>query len=136
LPALQPPKQHTGPLPQEAGIEPLANTYNPSNLEQTARALALQVCGVKGEVDVGKVTCVLARNVYFGEPLLRLSTLKGKRSGLQALDSELVEHLKRVVRDTLFPNLTQRQFVAEIEPKIESSLSGLCRRSRNAYPHV
>lgn len=50
-----------------------------------------RVHGSKEKVDVGKVICVLARNVYFGVSVLRQSTLRGR--GVV----NLVGHLKGVM---------------------------------------
>ena len=92
--------------------------------------MALKARGVKADVDVGKVACVLARTVYFGHKLLKVSTVYGKRD-LNPLNYDLLEHLIATIHSNLFSNLTITEFNDDVRPKIITALSGLCRHSRH-----
>ena len=78
--------------------------------------------------DAGKLANKLARYAYFGDDVLASSTRTGKERN--ALDQKKVSSIHSDVHRTIFQARPLREFEDKIVPKINASLSALCRRLR------
>ncbi len=78
-------------------------------------------------VDMGKLACVLARQSYFGDDVLKLSTLYGKSAQYNALNPQKLAALLATIHG--LPEFKQ-EFNLLCMPKINSSLSRLCTNLR------
>ena len=77
----------------------------------------------------GKLAICLARQSYFGDAVLRVSTIKGKDRA--KLDERKMASLRSIVHKVAFPSKTWDQFRAEIMPKIDQAIAGVCKRARS-----
>ena len=81
------------------------------------------------ERGVGKLANKLARFAYFGDSVLAESTRTGKER--RALEEPKMKCLIADIRNTVFKSKTIEDFEDTIVPKINSSISALCKRLRN-----
>ena len=63
----------------------------------------------KNEREAGKLAIALARFTYFGDTVLRQSTLTG-RNNMPALDRQKMASLKRDIR-SVFPHMSEEDFL-------------------------
>ena len=74
--------------------------------------------------DMGKLACMLARQSYFGDDVLKLSTVHGKSA---ALNPQKFSALLATIHELPdFREKSKQEFSLLYIPKITSSLSRLC----------
>ena len=81
--------------------------------------------------DMGKLACMLARQSFFGDDILKVSTLHGKSAQFQALNRQKLSALFATIHELLeFREKTKQEFSLLYMPKMNSSLSRLCTNLR------
>lgn len=81
--------------------------------------------------DMGKLACMLARQSFFGDDVLKVSTLHGKSAQFQALNCQKLSALFATIHELPeFREKTKQEFSLLYMPKINSSLSCLCTNLR------
>ena len=77
--------------------------------------------------DMGKLACMLARQSFFGDDVLKISTMHGKSAQYQALDRQKLSALLATIHELPeFCEKSKQEFSLLYMPKINSSLSRLC----------
>lgn len=79
--------------------------------------------------NVGRLAVLLARCSYFGDDVLQVSTLRGK-GNRRGLDPHKLKSLLTEVHRKAFPLLTQEDFMAKVQTKIEQALRDYLKPSR------
>lgn len=86
-----------------------------------------RLCNTK---EVGKLAIALAREAYFGDEVLRQSTIHGKGNS-KALDSAKLSSLLSVIHaNSAFSKMSKEEFSRVVKPKILSSLQHHCKYLR------
>ena len=86
-----------------------------------------RLCNTK---EVGKLAIALARDAYFGDELLRHSTIQGKGK-YKALDSAKLSSLLSVIHaNSAFSKMSKEEFSRMVKLKILSSLQHHCKYLR------
>ena len=81
--------------------------------------------------DMGKLACMLARQSYFGDDVLKVSTVHGKSAQYHALNPQKLSALLATIHGLLqFREKSKQEFSLLYTPKINSSLSRLCMNLR------
>ena len=81
--------------------------------------------------NVGRFAVLLARCSYFGDDVLQVSTLKGK-GNRRGLDTHKLKSLLTDVHGKAFPYMSQEDFTAKVQSKIEQALRDYLKPSRTA----
>ena len=77
--------------------------------------------------DMGKLACMLARQSYFGDDVLRISTVHGKSPQYRALNPQKLSALLATIHELPeFRDRSKQEFTLLYMPKITTSLSRLC----------
>ena len=80
--------------------------------------------------SVGRFAVLLARCCYFGDDILRVSTLKGK-GNRRGLDPHKLKSLLTEIHGQAFPYMNLEDFAAKIQLKIEQALRDYLKPSRS-----
>ena len=81
--------------------------------------------------DMGKLACMLARQSFFGDDVLKVSTLHGKSAQFQAMNRQKMLALFATIHELPeFREKTKQEFSLLYMPKMNSSLSRLCTNLR------
>ena len=84
--------------------------------------------------DMGKLACMLARQSYFGDDILRISTVHGKSPRYRALNPQKLSALLAAIHALPeFRNKSKQEFSLLYMPKISTALSRLCVNLRKMY---
>ena len=77
--------------------------------------------------DMGKLACMLARQSYFGDDVLKISTVHGKSPQYRALNPQKLSALLATIHELPeFRDKSKQEFTLLYMPKITTSLSRLC----------
>ena len=77
-----------------------------------------------------KLAIQLAQHCYFGDTVLKFSTVKGKGRDLPAFDTTRMACLRNIIHKTIFTGKSLNEFELQVVPKIDSAISGFCKRAR------
>ena len=85
-----------------------------------------------GSDTVGRVGVFLARYSFFGDDILRVSTLKGKGKKHQALNPHKIEAMNAFIHQLkAFKNLSKEEFDIKVRTKVESALKDHLKSTAN-----
>ena len=84
-----------------------------------------ELCSV---ANVGTLAVKLARHSFFGDEVLRASSLTGKNG--PPLNETQLELLQNFIRTTVVPSMSLEDFKKQLWPLCKSALSNCCKRLR------
>jgi len=95
--------------------------------------LVLYQASLFGVKDAGKFARLLASQAFFGDDVLRVSTVRGDvKRGLRALDSSTMGALITCIHQhPSFVHLTKLQFDDIVKKSVVPSIGHLCKELRN-----
>ena len=123
--ALLPPsrkKIRSDPRPEDSGI---------STALKDPEVVVRKYASFTNVADVGKLACMLARQSFFSDDILKVSTVHGKSTQYRALNRKKLSALSATIHELPeFRDKSKQEFSVLYTPKINSSLSRLCMNLR------
>ena len=113
-------------LPHPGQVSSVTHTRN---IVKKSAARVIQdhpeLCSV---ANVGTLAVKLARHSFFGDEVLRASSLTGKNG--PPLNETQLELLQNFIRTTVVPSMSLEDFKKQLWPLCKSALSNCCKRIR------
>ncbi len=114
---------------QSTSVKVMLISYEEAFKKYKSRLDNYLLADPSGKKGTTFMACKLAREVFFGDDVLAVSTPSGK-FGLAELDKNKLDHLMRILHSKLHEGLTESVFKEKFRSHILTSLSSTCKRSR------
>ena len=103
-------------------------THNRNVVKKSAAQVVQEHPELCSVANVGTLAVKLARHSFFGDDVLRASSLTGKNG--PPLNETQLELLQNFICNTVFPSMSLEDFRKQLWPLCKSALSNCCKRLR------